>query len=155
METKEKKTPEVKLEYKNRTYYLKGKQPLTYTLPSRHSNRYSLVWFDPEKGYERELRYATNQKSIFVDEQQGSVTLKHIVFEEGALYVPKEKKNLQEFLSKHPHNNLIFEEYDQVVEEEDQYSQSRNLLKSFLLRILYDYNYNHNILSLFEDVYQR
>jgi len=121
METKEKKTPEVKWEYKNRTYYLKGKQPLTYTLPSRHSKRYSLVWFDPEKGYERELRYATNQKSIFVDEQQGSVTLKHIVFEEGALYVPKEKKNLQEFLSKHPHNNLIFEEYDQVVEAEDQY----------------------------------
>ena len=121
MKTQEKETPEVKWEYKNRTYYLKGKKPLTYTLPSRHSKRYSLVWFDPKKGYERELRYATNQKSIFVDEQEGTVTLKHIVFEDGALYVPKEKRNLQEFLSKHPHSNLIFEEYDQIVEAEDQY----------------------------------
>ena len=121
MKTQEKETPEVKWEYKNRTYYLKGKKPLTYTLPSRHSKRYSLVWFDPKKGYERELRYATNQRSIFVDEQEGTVTLKHIVFEDGALYVPKEKRNLQEFLSKHPHSNLIFEEYDQIVEAEDQY----------------------------------
>jgi len=121
MKTQEKETPEVKWEYKNRTYYLKGKKPLTYTLPSRHSKRYSLVWFDPKKGYERELRYATNQKSIFVDEQEGTFTLKHIVFEDGALYVPKEKRNLQEFLSKHPHSNLIFEEYDQIVEAEDQY----------------------------------
>ena len=51
-----------------------------------------MVWFDPEKGYERELRYATNQKSIFVDEQQGQSTLKHIVFSNGHLIVPKEKR---------------------------------------------------------------
>jgi len=121
METKEKKTPKVKWEYKNRTYFLKNKAPLTYTLPSRHSNRYPLVWFDPELGYERELRYATNQKSIFVDEQKGQVTLSHIVFKDGMLYVPKEKRNLQEFLSKHPHFNVIFGEYDEVVEAEDQY----------------------------------
>tara|TARA_R100001480_G_scaffold66730_1_gene78399 strand:+ start:25 stop:786 length:762 start_codon:yes stop_codon:yes gene_type:complete len=121
METKEKKTPEVKWEYKNRTYFLKNKAPLTYTLPSKHSNRYPLVWFDPELGYERELRYATNQKSIFVDEQKGQVTLSHIVFKDGMLYVPKEKRNLQEFLGKHPHFNIIFGEYDEVVEAEDQY----------------------------------
>ena len=110
-ETKE-MTPEVKKdtwEYKDRNYYLLGnKEPLTYTLPSKHSSRYSLVWFDPVLGYERELRYASNHKSIFVDEQKGSVTLKHIVFEKGHLRVPKEKRNLQEFLAKHPHNNLIF-----------------------------------------------
>ena len=41
--------------------------PLTYTLPSRHSRRYPLVWFDPKLGYERELRYATNSQSPFVD----------------------------------------------------------------------------------------
>tara|TARA_B110000305_G_scaffold238222_1_gene303165 strand:- start:1382 stop:2155 length:774 start_codon:yes stop_codon:yes gene_type:complete len=125
METKEKKTPEVKKntwEYKDRNYYLKGnKEPLTYTLPSRHSARYPLVWFDEGLGYERELRYASNHKSVFVDEQKGSVTLKHIVFEKGHLTVPKEKRSLQEFLIKHPHNGVIFEEYDQVVEAEDQF----------------------------------
>ena len=124
METKEKKTPEKKdnWEYKNRTYYLMGnKNPLTYTLPSKHSARYPLVWFDQELGYERELRYATNHKSMFVDEQEGSVTLKHIVFEEGVLFVPREKRNLQEFLDKHPHKNVIFQEYDKVEEAADEY----------------------------------
>tara|TARA_A100000171_G_C2113434_1_gene136365 strand:+ start:16 stop:813 length:798 start_codon:yes stop_codon:yes gene_type:complete len=133
METKEKKkpvakapaTPEVKKdtwEYKDRNYYLLGnKNPLTYTIISRHTGRYPLVWFDPEKGYEREMRYATNQKSVFVDEQEGTSTLSHIVFSEGHLFVPKEKRNLQELLLKHPHRDLIFGEHDAVVEAEDQY----------------------------------
>jgi hypothetical protein len=119
-----KKKPEVKQdtwEYKDRNYYLLGsKEPLTYTIPSRHTKRFSLVWFDPSRGYERELRYATNQKSIFVDEQEGPATLKHIVFEKGHLFVPKQKRNLQEFLSKHPHKGIIFSEFDAVEEAEDQ-----------------------------------
>ncbi len=111
------KTPVDNWEYKDKNYYLIGnKTPLTYTLPSRHSKRYSLVWFDPEKGYEREMRYATNQSSIFVDEQKGESTLKHVVFEKGHLFVPKEKRNLQEFLEKHPHNNLIYRKFDPVVQ---------------------------------------
>jgi len=132
METKEKKkpvakapaTPEVKKdtwEYKDRHYYLADdKEPLTYTIPSRHTRRYPLVWFDKEKGYERELRYATNQKSIFVDEQLGNATLKHIVFENGILHVPKEKRSLQEFLNHHPHKGVIFKELDRQIEAVDQ-----------------------------------
>jgi len=109
-------------EYKDRNYYLKGnKHPLTHTIPSRHSRKYPLVWFDPEKGYERELRYATNQRSIFVDEQNGPATLRHIVFEKGHMMVPKEKRNLQEFLAKHPHKGLIFEEFDAEVQAEDHF----------------------------------
>ena len=127
METKEKKTPKKPVdtwEYKDRNYYLAGgKTPLTYTLPSRHSRRYPLVWFDPELGYERELRYATNHKSIFVDEQEGQVTLKHITFDKGFLFVPKEKRNLQEFLLKHPHRDLVFKEFDAVVQAEDQFDR--------------------------------
>jgi hypothetical protein len=133
METKENKKPVAKApakpevekdtwEYKDRNYYLLGnKNPLTYTIISRHTSRYPLVWFDPKKGYEREMRYATNQKSVFVDEQKGTSTLSHIVFSEGHLFVPKEKRNLQELLLKHPHRNLIFGEHDAVVEAEDQY----------------------------------
>ena len=132
METKENKKPAAKAvakpevkkdtwEYKDRTYYLiDGKNPLTYTLPSKHTRKYPLVWFDADKGYERELRYATNQNSIFVDEQQGQVTLQHVVFEMGMLLVPKEKRNLQEFLSKHPHRSLLFAEYDKVEEAVDE-----------------------------------
>jgi hypothetical protein len=123
METKEKKTPaKDNWEYKDRNYYLvNNKTPLTYTLPSRHSARYPLVYFDEKVGYERELRYASNHKSSFVDEQKGSVTLKHIVFEKGHLMIPKEKRNLQEFLLKHPHKGLVFEEFDEVIEAEDHF----------------------------------
>ncbi len=109
-------------EYKDRNYYLRNnKNPLTYTIPTRHSARYPLTWFDPDVGYERELRYATNQRSIFVDEQQGPCTMKHVVFESGILTVPKEKRNLQEFLHFHPHMNLIFTEFDKVVANEDHF----------------------------------
>jgi hypothetical protein len=122
-ETKEKKTSVKKdnWEYKDRHYYLtNNKEPLSYTIPSRHTRKYPLTWFDKEVGYERELRYATNQKSIFVDEQKGPVTLKHIVFERGVLHVAKEKRSLQEFLAKHPHNGIIFSELDRQVEAVDQ-----------------------------------
>jgi len=121
--TKEKKeTSKREWEYKDRNYYLVGdKNPLTYTIPSRHSRKYPLVWFDPEVGYERELRYATNHSSCFVDEQKGQVTLKHIVFEKGILLVPKEKRNLQEFLNLHPHKGLIFEEFDAEVQADDDF----------------------------------
>lgn len=134
-ETKVKKAPAKKAastpskpvdtwEYKDRNYYLIGnKTPLTYTLPSKHSRRYPLVWFDPAVGYERELRYATNMQSVFVDEQKGQATLKHIVFDNGHLMVPKEKRNLQEFLNKHPHKGVIFQEFDPVVQAEDQFEQ--------------------------------
>ena len=107
-------------EYKDRNYYLLGdKTPLTYTLPSKHTRRYPLVWFDDDKGYERELRYATNQNSVFVDDQKGQVTLNHVVFDMGHLMVPKEKRNLQDFLEKHPHKDLVFSEFDAEVEAED------------------------------------
>ena len=130
METKEKKAQaktgakEIKKntwEIKDRNYYLLGdKEPLSYTISSRHSARRALVWFDEDKGYERELRYATNQKSVFVDEQKGSCTLKHIVFENGVLNVPKEKVALQKLLSLyHPLRNKIYAEYDSVIEARD------------------------------------
>ena len=124
MEEIKEKTPKVKKdtwEYKDRHYYLaNGKEPLTYTIPSRHTRKYSLTWFDPELGYEREMRYATNQKSIFVDEQQGNSTLKHIVFKNGHLHVPKNKRTLQEFLTFHPHNGIVFKELDRQVEAVDE-----------------------------------
>ena len=57
----------------------------------------------------RELRYATNQNSPFVEEQKGEVTLGHIIFEDGVLAVPKQKQNLQKLLSLyHPKKGIIY-----------------------------------------------
>lgn len=118
MATKEKEKATKNWESKDRLYYLKnGVSPLTFTLSSKHSQRHPLMYFDEELGYERELRYATNQISPFVDEQKGPVTLAHIVFKNGVLMVPKEKQNLQKLLSLyHPLRNKMFAERDEIAE---------------------------------------
>jgi hypothetical protein len=92
-------------------YYLKnGKSPLTYLI--RGSNIY---WFDEDKGYERELKYTSNQKTCFVDEMKGDQRLAHIIFENGSLFVPKNKTILQKLLSLyHPHKDKLFEEHKPV-----------------------------------------
>ena len=109
--TKEIKTP--KWETKDRHYYLLGKkEPLTYTLGSKHTKRHALLWFDEEKNEQRELRYATNMNSPIKDEQVGEATLGHIVFEAGVLFVPKAKQNLQKLLSLyHPRKDIIYSEW--------------------------------------------
>ncbi len=101
-------------EHKDRYYNLKNsRSPLTYRVNSRHSARKPLMYFDEEKGHQRELRYATNQKSPFVDEQKGTVTLGHIVFKDGVLHVPKEDVALQKLLSLyHPNRNRLYVERD-------------------------------------------
>jgi len=95
---------------------LKGnKAPITYTLASRHHGRNPLMWFDEGKGLNRELRYASNQNSPFKDEQQGYSTLKHIVFKNGSLFVPKSDQALQKLLSLyHPQRNKTYYEVDNV-----------------------------------------
>ena len=101
---------------KDRTYVLKGnKTPITYTLASKHYGRNPLMWFDEGKGLNRELRYASNQNSPFKDEQQGYSTLKHIVFKNGSLFVPKSDQALQKLLSLyHPQRNKTYYEVDNV-----------------------------------------
>jgi hypothetical protein len=110
-----------KWEIKDRTYLLKGlKTPLTYTIASRHTPRYPLLWFDQEKNEQRELRYATNQNSPLVDEQSGEATLGHIVFRDGTLTVTKEKQNLQKLLSLyHPMKDIKYSEFNPVEEAVD------------------------------------
>ena len=97
-------------EMKDRSYYLRDDlSPLTYTIRSR-----GIYFFDEEKGYEREVKYTLNQRTPFVDEFKGESRLGHIVFENGMLFVPKEKPTLQRLLSIHPDNNKLFFERDQV-----------------------------------------
>jgi hypothetical protein len=109
--TKEKLTPQ--WEIKDRRYYLlQNAEPLTYTLGSKNSRRHSLLWFDPSKNEQRELRYATNMNSPLVDEQKGEAILGHIIFEDGVLAVPKEQQNLQKLLSLyHPRKGSIYQEW--------------------------------------------
>ena len=97
----------------DRIYKLKGDvAPLSYTLPSRNTRRYPLLWFDEENNINRPLRYAINQKSAFEDEQDGNAIVEPIIFENGFLRVPKTNPVLQEFLHYHPQNGRTFVEVD-------------------------------------------
>ena len=105
-----------KWEVKDRFYYLQGrKKPLSYQLKTNN-----LFWFDEEKGYERELKYCQNQRTIFVDEMKGDQRLEHVVFRSGTLFVPKEKTTLQKFLQYHPHRDKIFYEHQPIKIAEDE-----------------------------------
>ena len=109
-------------EFKDRTYVIKGaNQPPLVSIQAKHSNKKPLLWFDQEKGYNRELRYATNQKSPFVDEQEGYATLGHIYFRNGSLTVPKEKQALQKLLSLyHPKKNSTYAELTPIKDAENE-----------------------------------
>ena len=95
-------------EIKDRVYYLTGsKKPLSRSIKSS-----GVYWFDDVKGYERELKYCENQKTCFVDEMQGDQRLAHIVFRNGALFVPKNKTVLQKMLSLyHPNRDQLYYEH--------------------------------------------
>ena len=101
------KTLEDGWEIKDRIYKLKGsKKPLSRSIRSAN-----IHWFDEEKGYERELKYCQNQKTVFVDEMKGDQRLEHVVFRNGMLIVPKEKTVLQKLLSLyHPDRDVMFYE---------------------------------------------
>ena len=95
-------------EIKDRFYLLKGNdKPLSKLLKGT-----GLYWFDEEKGFERELKYCSNQRTCFVDEMVGDQRLEHIIFRNGVLNVPKNKTVLQKLLSLyHPQRDKIYYEY--------------------------------------------
>ena len=96
---------------KDRVYLLRGgRSPLTYSLPSVDKPKSRLLHFDGKRN--RAMRYARNQKSPFIDEQDDHVVLEAIVFTDGQLVVPPTNPELIEFLRIHPLNGQTFELFD-------------------------------------------
>ena len=104
-------------EIKDRIYRLKGdKKPLSRSIRSAN-----IHWFDEEQGFERELKYCQNQRTVFVDEMKGDQRLEHVVFRNGLLIVEKEKTILQKLLSLyHPDRDVLFYEEKPVAKAIDQ-----------------------------------
>jgi len=113
---------DAKWEFKDRTYVLKGDHsPISYTIQTKHTPRKPLLWFDEELKKNREIRLATNQESLFVDGQDGYVTLSHVIFQDGVITVPRTEFNMQKLLSLyHPHKGLVWEEVDVAKEAADE-----------------------------------
>ena len=120
--TKKEKVAKPQWEVKDRVYLLTGdKTPLTLTIPSKHTTKHALLYFDSDLQKQRELRYATNMSSPFVDEQQGEVTLGHIMFRDGKLVVPAKDIGLQKLLSLyHPLKNKMYYEFSAAEVAKDQ-----------------------------------
>ena len=96
---------------KDKTYRLTGyTAPIVFILNSRNSRRKPLLYFDGERN--RALRYASNQRSPFEDEQDDNAIIQPVVFEDGMLFVSKTNPVLQEFMSYHPGSGTIFQEVD-------------------------------------------
>tara|TARA_R100001591_G_scaffold34617_1_gene46212 strand:+ start:4171 stop:4977 length:807 start_codon:yes stop_codon:yes gene_type:complete len=115
------KTPTLKnkkpdWEYKDRTYFLKDITPLTYIMKSK-----GIIWFDEEKGYNREVMATENQRTVFVDEMQGVKRPARIIFRDGVLTVPKSKPMIQKILSiYHPGLDSLYYEYKPTEEAKDE-----------------------------------
>ena len=101
-------------ELKDRTYKLKDISPLTYKIRST-----GMLWFDEDKKVNREIRYASNQKSLFVEDQAQYAQLDHVVFENGMLTVPRNNPMLQQLLSIYHPDKHMWEELDAVQEAKD------------------------------------
>ena len=69
-------------EIRDRTYILTGKSPLTYKIKSK-----GIIWFDEDSGLNREIRYASNQNTLFRDEQDKYAKLELVIFQDGVLNV--------------------------------------------------------------------
>jgi len=114
------------LEQKQRIFIIReNKSPIRLMIAVKHTSRKPLTFFDGTLN--RALRYATNQLTPFMDEQDGVVTLEPIVFNNGSLVVPDWNVNLQKFLLIHPEFNKTFFELDKEAnankEVEDIYSE--------------------------------
>ena len=116
-------------ESKDRTYVLANSfSPLSY-----HIRSSGLIVWDEEKGYNRELRYSSNQPSLFVDEQKGIVRVEHIVFIDGVLTVPRTNPQLQKLLSLYHPKKHMWIEIDHEAEARDVVDEIEHELEALML----------------------
>jgi len=105
------------------------------------------LYFDENTGEQRELRYATNQNSPFVDKQKGHVTIAHIVFVDGVLLVPKAKQSLQKLLSLyHPQKGGTYREQDNVAVAVDELEDIQLEIEALNLAMQLDLDHAEAIL---------
>jgi len=102
-------------------------------LNSHHNKRSPLLYFDEETGINKPLRYARNQKTPFEEEQDGNAIMEPIVFEDGFLTVDRTNQVLQQFLSLHPGNGMIYEQIDDAKDAAEELEIEELILDAQLL----------------------
>jgi hypothetical protein len=107
--------------------------PLCFMLNSHNNKRSPLLYFDEETGINKPLRYARNQKTPFEEEQDGNAIMEPIVFEDGFLTVDRTNQVLQQFLSLHPGNGMIYEQIDDAKDAAEELEIEELILDAQLL----------------------
>ena len=117
-------------EIKDRVYRLtRRRAPLTYKIKST-----GILWWDEDNGINRQVRYARNQNSIFVDEQDNNVVLDHVMFHDGMIFVPRNNPQLQQLLSiYHPQAGKKWKELDEQKKATDDIDQIEFKLEAMKL----------------------
>ena len=106
-------TKESTFKEKDRVYYEK-KPSTSLVLQTRHKQKSPLQYKEAGKP-PRSIRYATNQDSLFMEEQEGDIILGQVVFIDGKLTVSKDDVKVQKLLSiYHPHKDILYYEFDAV-----------------------------------------
>lgn len=103
-----------------------SKVPVSFLLQTRDMPTRRLLHFDGKRN--RALRYASNQLSPFIDEQDGEIIRESIVFKEGVLQVPENKPELLKFLRLHPDFGRVFYEWDPAAEAEERINRENLVL---------------------------
>tara|TARA_R100001510_G_C7656842_1_gene217401 strand:- start:2701 stop:3549 length:849 start_codon:yes stop_codon:yes gene_type:complete len=83
----------------NAEYEIPSRSGVVYMLPQK-----GVTVYDPEQDTVRELRYCPNEPSVWADEQGSKALKQTVAFQEGRLFVPKDKPNLRMFMDLHPMN---------------------------------------------------
>ena len=95
----------------NKEYEIPRNGGVVFMLPQK-----GVTVYDPEKDSVREIRYCPNEPSIFVDEQSSNARREAVIFNEGRIFVAKDRPNLRAFLDAHPANmengGQLFKEVD-------------------------------------------
>lgn len=116
-----------------------NRTPVSLILANRHTHRKQLLWYEEKsdgKFESRPLRFATNQRSIFADEQDGHAIIGTIEFKDGTLTCdPRRDATLIKFLEHHPDNK---ENGGNVFFEMDHEKEAQNLID--LLDLEYEAN---------------
>jgi len=101
----------------NKEFEIPRNGGIVYMLPQK-----GVTVYDASKDTIREIRYCPNEPSIYVDEQSENARREAVLFNEGRIFVPKNKPNLRAFLDAHPENMSngggVFKEVDKKLEAE-------------------------------------
>lgn len=119
---------------KDREYELcESIKPISYSIAKEHTATMPLQYTNKETQSVHIMRYATNQTSFFIEKQSkepGSVLVSDIILNYGRLKVPANNITLQKFLTIHPHNGIVFKEYDPLAKSKQVISDKKLKLKA-------------------------